>query len=91
MTVFCLHVKCVITSEQPLVQTLDSTMRGTYAKGSLVRQLRKLRGLTQETLAERSSCDEKTIRKVEQCKRVDLSTLVKIAAILEVAPGDLMQ
>jgi transcriptional regulator with XRE-family HTH domain len=64
-------------------------MRGANADGDRIRNLRRSLGLTQDELARRAECDVKTIRKAEKDGRVDLATLRRIAAALNVTSADL--
>lgn len=59
-------------------------MRGVLADGQRVTDARLARGLTQEQLAARAELDVKTVRKAEQGKRLDVGTLGRIAAALDV-------
>ena len=59
-------------------------MRGQLSNGETIRQLRKLKGFTQEQLAEAAGCATRTIRNVEQSKLIDIKTLQKIAVVLVV-------
>jgi transcriptional regulator with XRE-family HTH domain len=58
-------------------------MRGMNANGDLIRDLRKVQGITQEQLAERAGLDVKTVRNAEQSKRLDLGSLTKLCFVLK--------
>jgi len=58
-------------------------MRGIVANGGLVRQYRKQRGYTQEVLAQRIGCDQRTVRNAESGKPIDAHVLYSIAECLE--------
>jgi transcriptional regulator with XRE-family HTH domain len=60
-------------------------MRGAAADGGSIQSLRRARGLTQEELAKRAVCDVKTVRKAEKNGRLDLATLHRLAAALDVS------
>jgi transcriptional regulator with XRE-family HTH domain len=59
-------------------------MRGTNANGPELTAARVARGLTQEQLAADARLDVKTVRKAEQGGRVDLTSLSRLAAVLDV-------
>ena len=65
-------------------------MRGQTPHGTRIRRLRKTLGLTQEGLASNANCDVKTVRNAEAGRRLDLSTLNRIAAALSVEVGELL-
>jgi transcriptional regulator with XRE-family HTH domain len=60
-------------------------MRGTNADGPEVVVARVAKGLTQEQLADSAGLDVKTVRKAEQGGRVDLASLSRLAAVLDVS------
>jgi ketosteroid isomerase-like protein len=62
-------------------------MRGIGVDGSVLRKWRKEHGVTQELLAARLPCDSKTIRHAEQSKRLDASTVRRIADAMGVPLG----
>lgn len=59
------------------------SMRGIVANGGLVRQFRKQRGYTQEVLARRIGCDQRTVRNAESGKPIDAYVLYSLAECLE--------
>lgn len=59
-------------------------MRGATADGETIRRLRKAQALTQEDLAASVGCDVKTVRRAEHSRNVDLYTLGRVAAVLDV-------
>src|SRR5262245_52335069 len=59
-------------------------MRGALADGQRVTATRVARGHTQEQLAALAELDVKTVRKAEQGKRLDIETLSRLAAALDV-------
>jgi transcriptional regulator with XRE-family HTH domain len=59
--------------------------------GSNLRAARKKLGLTQEQVAERSGVHSTEVSRIEAGKRdPQVSTLRKLAAALEVSPGELL-
>ncbi len=59
--------------------------------GSRIAEQRATRGLTQDEVAVRSSIDSSNIRAYESGRAMpSIHSLVRIAAALEVAPGDLI-
>jgi len=65
-------------------------MRGVPTNGEVIKQLRRSQGLTQETLADRADCDARTVRNAERSRHVDLSTVERIAVVLGVEHGELV-
>ena len=60
--------------------------------GSKVRQLRQLRGLSQETLAEDVGVTPETISNIERAQHPpSLATLERILVALEVSPAEFFQ
>ncbi len=66
-------------------------MRGTFADGQQLVAARQARGLTQEQLATKAGLDVKTVRKAEQGKRLDITTLSRLAVALDVELYRLVQ
>ncbi len=66
-------------------------MRGAFADGALLRSDRIRCGLTQEELADLAGLDVKTVRKAERGGRLDLSTLGRLADVLETETGRLVR
>ena len=66
-------------------------MRGSPVNGERLRKLRRDAALTQEELAAAADCDSKTIRAAEQSRRVDISTVRRIADSLGVEYRELFQ
>ncbi|MGD9637205.1 MAG: nuclear transport factor 2 family protein [Pirellulales bacterium] len=58
-------------------------MRGVEVHGAELRRRRKELGLTQESLAHSAQCDIKTIRNAEGGRRLDASTVKRIADVVE--------
>jgi transcriptional regulator with XRE-family HTH domain len=65
-------------------------MRGVIANGEKIVALRKRVGLTQEMLAADAGCDVKTLRRAERSQRLDIASLRRIAARLDVTVQDLI-
>ena len=62
------------------------------AIGEQIRQRRQRKGLTQSSLAEQAGIEPSNISHIERAtSRIGLSTLVKIANILECTTNDLLQ
>lgn len=64
-------------------------MRGVAAKGNRIAELRRSLGLTQEQLARRADCDEKTVRAAEHSRPIDVATLQRLAAALGVTHSEI--
>jgi transcriptional regulator with XRE-family HTH domain len=68
----------------------DTTLRAIFADN--VRNLRKERGLSQESLADASGLHRTYIGSVERCERnLSLDNIGKIAAALGVSPDSLLR
>ena len=65
-------------------------MRGINPNGTRIRKLRKTRGLTQAALASAAACDAKTVRNAESGRRIDVSTLDRIARALQIELAELV-
>jgi ketosteroid isomerase-like protein len=60
-------------------------MRGIAVHGSVLRKWRRDHGVTQEQLAEKIPCDIKTVRNAEKNRRLDASTVRRIADAMGVS------
>ncbi len=65
--------------------------RGTLTNGEKIISSRKSLGLTQEQLAAKADIDVKTIRNAESGKRLDLSTIQRVARCLLIPWEELLQ
>lgn len=63
-------------------------MNGIVPNGQCILEARLRLGLTQESLAQKASCDVKTIRRAEKWFAVSSSTLHRIAGALELSFAD---
>lgn len=78
-----------VQSHMRIVNTI-SPMRELQLIAYNVRKYRKLAGLTQESLAEKTVLDRKFISEVENAKKnVTVGTLAKIAKALKIKVADL--
>jgi transcriptional regulator with XRE-family HTH domain len=59
-------------------------MRGVQANGAFIKRARRSRGLTQEALADAARCDIKTVYRAESAGRLDMATLTRLAAALQI-------
>jgi DNA-binding XRE family transcriptional regulator len=59
-------------------------MRGVPANGVYIKERRRSRGLTQDSLANAARCDIKTVYRAERGAYLDIATLKRLAAALQV-------
>lgn len=64
--------------------TTGPRMRGVPADGRFIKKGRRSLGLTQEALAADARCDVKTVYRAENDAFLDIATLVRLAAALDV-------
>jgi DNA-binding XRE family transcriptional regulator len=74
----------LVGCEDGVEASRGARMRGVPANGTSIKEMRRVRGLTQEALAGAARCDIKTVYRAERGAYLDMATLKRLAAALHV-------